>query len=279
MVKELIMKYKIGFAAQINDEDKIESASVITAPRGTEAVKSVVQIRFPARNMILAYFNDKFDLRRGDLVYVDGKLEGLRGVVVDVAYNFKIKVSQYQKVIALVDTEVHGKFYLAGSHFVTFDREALPKAKAVTWFKAPDKEDDEYVSGSGDDTSFSLDNLKEMKISPEIAERGHEYYIENRVRYLSIDGTKGYAIVEGTESYEVEFTYDAGQISHLICGCFCSYNCKHEFAAMLQLRETLDLIEKNYDSEYERSGYFAAICKGTLFNLAVDGKESGSITL
>lgn len=274
-----MMKYKIGFTAQINDDDKIESAPVITTPRSSEAVKSVVQVRFPARNMTLAYFNDKFDLRRGDLVYVDGKLEGLRGIVVDVAHNFKIKISQYQKVIALVDTEVHGKFYLAGSHFVTFDREALPQTKAVTWFKAPDKEDDEYVSGSGDDTSFALDNLKEMKISPEIAERGHEYYLENRVRYIAIDGTKGYAIVEGTESYEVEFTYSNGQISHLICGCFCSYNCKHEFAAMLQLRETLDLIEKNYASEYERTGYFAAICKGTLFNFAVDGKEAGSITL
>ena len=273
------MKFKIGFTAQLNEEDKIESAPVITTPRKSEAVKSLVQIRFPSRNMTLAYFNDKFDLRRGDLVYVDGKLEGHRGIVVDVAYNFKIKISQYQKVVALVDTEVHGEFYMAGSHFVTFDREALPQRKVVTWFRAPDKEDDEYVSGDGDDTSFALDDLKGFKISHDIAERGHEYYIENRVRYISIDGTKGYAIVEGTEGYEVEFNYDNGQISHLICSCYCSYNCKHEFAVLLQLRETLDLIEKNYAAEYEKSGYFAAICKGTLFNYAVDGKEAGSITL
>lgn len=76
-------------------------------------VKSVVQIHFPMRNMTLAYFNDKFDLRRGDLVYVDGKLEGLRGRVVDVSYNFKITLSKYQRVIAVVDTEVHGIFHLA----------------------------------------------------------------------------------------------------------------------------------------------------------------------
>ena len=143
----------------------------------------------------------------------------------------------------------------------------------------PAKEDDEYVSGDGDDTSFALDDLSGFKISHEIADRGHEYYMENRVRYISIDGTKGYAIVEGTEGYEVEFTYDNGQISHLICSCFCSYNCKHEFAVLLQLRETLDLIEKNYASEYAESGYFAAICKGTLFKYAIDGKEAGYIEI
>lgn len=104
-------------------------------------VKSVVQIHFPTRNMTLANFNDKFDLRRGDLVYVDGKLEGLRGRVVDVAYNFKIKLSKYQRVIAVVDTEVHGIFHLAGSYFVTFDRDALPQAKVRIWYKAPDADD------------------------------------------------------------------------------------------------------------------------------------------
>ena len=59
----------------------------------------------------------------------------------------------------------------------------------------------------------------------------------------------------------------------------CSYNCKHEFAAMLQLRETLELIEKNYGDEYERTGYFAAVNKGTLFAFAIDGKDNGSFTL
>lgn len=273
------MKYKIGFTAQINENDKIESAPVIVTPRSKEAVKSLVQIRFPSRNMTLAYFNDKFDLRRGDLVYVDGKLEGHRGIVVDVAYNFKIKISQYQKVIALVDTEIHGQFYMAGSHFVTFDCDALPQSQIITWFRAPDKEDDEYISGNGDNTSFALNDFKNFKISHDIAERGHEYYMENRVRYICLNGTKGYAIVEGTEGYEVEFTYSNGQISHLICSCFCGNHCKHEFAALLQLRETLDLIEKNYSAEYEKSGYFAAICKGTLFSYSIDGKESGSITL
>ncbi len=240
--------------------------------------KSVVQVRFPSKGMALAYYNDQFDLMLGDLVYVDGKLEGQLGRVVEISYNFKIKISEYKKVIAVCDTAVHGSFFMVGSHFVTFDPATLPKEQVTMWFKAPAKEGEEYVSSS-DDTSFRLDDLSGMKVSPAIAERGHDYYMENRVRYICLDGTHGYAIVEGSEGYAVEFEYCEGEISNLICDCFCSYNCKHEFAAMLQLRETLELIEKHYADEYARTSYFAAINKGTLFTYAIDGKETGGFKL
>ena len=271
------MAFKIGFAAEYpeNKPDKVKYTA-----KKEQAVprKSVVQVYFADRHMSLAYYNDQFDLHCGDIVYVDGKLEGMRGRITEVNYNFKIKVSDYKRVIAVADTTVNGRFYMAGSHFVTFDREALPSSKAITWFKAPARNDDEFVSGC-DNTAFCLDDLKKMNVSPGVAERGNEYYIENKVRYISMDGTKGYAIVEGSEAYEVEFEYRNGEISNLICSCFCSYNCKHEFAAMLQLRETLEEISKHYEDEFERTGYFAAINKGTLFAFAIDSKETGSFTL
>lgn len=271
------MAFKIGFAAE-NPENK-PAADTNTAHQMPAAPrKSVVQVYFAGRNMTLAYYNDQFDLHRGDMVYVDGKLEGMRGRVTEVNYNFKIKVSDYKRVIAVVDTNVRGKFFMAGSHFVTFDREALPSSKVVTWFKAPLKADDEFVSGS-DDTTFCLDDLSGMKVSAAIAERGHDYYMKNKVRYLCIDGIKGYAIVEGSENYEVEFQYRNGEISDLTCSCFCSYNCKHEFAAMLQLRETLAMIEQHYADEYAHTGYFAAVDKGILFAFAIDGKETGTFIL
>ena len=250
-----------------------EDQNNAVAPR-----KSVVQVRFPGKGMALSYYNDQFNLKLGDLVYVDGKLEGQLGRVVEINYNFKIKVSEYKKVIAVCDTNVSGQFFMAGSHFVTFDSTVLPAEKITMWFKAPAKEDDEYASGS-DDTSFRLDDLTGMNINSTIADRGHNYYMENRVRYISLDGTRGYAIVEGSEAYTVEFEYNKGEISNLICDCFCSYTCKHEFAAMLQLRETLELINKHYSEAYERTGYFAAITKGTLVAFAIDGKETGSFSI
>ena len=116
-----------------------------------------------------------------------------------------------------------------------------------------------------------------MHIGSEIAERGHDYYLQNKVRYLCIDGNRGRAIVEGTKAYVVEFTYEDGKIRNLVCDCFCSYTCKHEFAAMLQLKETLQAIKENYSDQM--TGYFAAVSKAAFFNYAVDSKKSGSLVL
>lgn len=271
------MMFKIGgFVASQSEK---EQPKVVEPVRQIDAArKSLVQVKFANRGMALAYYNDRFDLRVGDRVYVDGKLEGQLGRVAEINYNFKIKASDYQKVIAKVDTEVCGEFYMAGSHFVTFEPSALPVRQALLWFKAPEKEDDEFISGN-DDSSFPLDELSKMGVSSAIAERGHRYYIENRVRYLRLNNGKGIAVVEGSENYVVEFEYHDGEISHLVCECPCAYPCKHEFAAMLQLRETLDIIRKEYQEAYLVSGCFTAIQKGILFSFAVDGKEKGKLVL
>lgn len=180
------MAFKIGFAAADTSERKPAEAT-ITAQRVQAAPrKSVVQVYFAGRNMTLAYYNDQFDLHCGDMVYVDGKLEGMRGRVTEVNYNFKIKISDYKRVIAVVDTSVNGQFFMAGSHFITFDRTALPISKVVTWYKAPAKDDDEFVSGN-DDTTFRLDDISGMNVSAAIAERGHDYYLENKVRYICME--------------------------------------------------------------------------------------------
>lgn len=266
---------KIGFIGE-NEEKLIkvdtEKKDIANAPK-----KSVAVVYFPERNMKLSYYNDLFDLKCGDIVYVDGKLEGIRGRVVDLNYNFKIKLSEYKRIIALVDMDVWGKFYLAGSHFITFDRKVLPKGKASLWFKAP-SEEDEFISGS-DGTSFPLDDIAEMNIDSEVAKRGLDYYKESRVRYLTLDNGRGFAIVEGTKPYEVEFKYKNGEISDLTCSCFCGYSCKHEFAAILQLKETLDYIEKNYFADYEESGYFATILRDVFFTFAIGSKETGCLEL
>ena len=101
-----------------------------------------------------------------------------------------------------------------------------------------------------------------MKISDAIAERGHDYYRENRVRYISLDKTRVRAIVEGTQPYELECDYIDGEIRNL-----------------LQLKETLTFIEKHYPGRFEESRYFAAVCKETLLNTAMTGRETGSIML
>lgn len=266
---------KIGFTWNHTDNDTPE-ADTASAPSVIVPRKSIVQIRFPGRGMDLSYFNDQFDLKVGDLVFVDGKLEGMRGQVTEINYNFKIRPSNYQKVIAVVDTAVKGKFYPAECYFLSFDRNAIPASKIAAWFIAPHGEDD-FISGT-DDSFFRLDDLSGMKVNPAIAERGRDYYMNNHVEYLSIDGTHGYAIVSGTEPYEVEFEYNNGEISQLVCSCYCCYHCKHEVAAMLQLKETLSMITEKYSDLHTEASYFAAILKRTLFSYVVEHGEN-SLTL
>ena len=271
------MAFQIGFMAEHPEAGIMEA--VQAAPRqAAQPRRSVVQVKFDGQSAPLTYYNDRFDLHCGDLVYVDGKLEGQLGRVTAVEYNFRIRLSDYRRVIALVDTDVRGQFFLAGSHFITFDPAALPSGKAVRWFKAPEREDEVFARGS-DDTSFRLNDLGGLGARKAVWERGETYYYGNRVRYLCLNGMCGYAVVEGTQAYEVEFTYRNGEISGLTCSCFCCGVCKHEVAALLQLRETLEMIEAHDNGEFARTGYFAAVEKGTLFQFAVDGREWGSLTL
>lgn len=272
------MKWPIGFHADLYQE-KNAVESWPTERKTITPRKSIVQVHFPVRNMTLSYYNDQFDLHRGDLVFVDGKLEGLRGRVVDVTYNFKIRLSDYKRVVAVADTKVSGQFFLTGSHFVTFDEDAIPFEKVVTWFISPLKEEEEYAAGY-DENSFELEHLEDMEVSERIAERGVNYYRDNRVAYISVDEHgSGHAIVEGSEPYVVEFDYRHGSVSRLTCSCFCSYPCKHEFAAMLQLKETLACIMKHYKEQYEDREYFAAISKPVFMTHAVDGRETGSFKI
>lgn len=271
------MAYKIGFTTDTTEQKKTESV-IATSRSHIVPRKSVVQVHFPDANTTLSYFNSDFDLKIGDFVFVEGSFKGIRGRVVDIIYNFKIKLENYKKVISVADTTVSGEFFLAESHFMTFDRNSLPKKKVLSWFK-PDTDIDEEFAIGFDDTTFCLDNLHSMEVSPAVAKRGHNYYLENKVKYLSIDGTSGYAIVTGSEPYEVEFEYQNGEISKIICSCFCSYNCKHEFATMLQLQEIIRLIESEYADQYKNTGYFSIIDKSTFFTFAIDGKKSGKFTI
>lgn len=270
------MSTKIGF--QIN-ESIPERAIVV--PENVEEIaprKCLAEIKFPGVHKPYTYYNELFDLKIGDLVFVDGKLEGTMGVVVNITYNFKIKLSDYKRVIGKADTNVQGEFHFAGSHFVTFDPTALSYGKAITWFKAPKIDEEEYVSDT-DGSSFSLETLEGLKFDEYDLENGKEIYMENGVEYLELNGTKGKAIVVTSKPYQVEFTYKNGEISELYCECYHVTPCKHCFATLLQLRETLKTIEENYHEQYEQTKYFATILKPKFFTFAVDSKTTGSINL
>lgn len=268
------MLSKIGFT--VNSPEERTELQNVSQERTIVPRKSVVEVYFPDRQITLPYFNDKFDLLVGDVVFVDGRYEGVRGIVKSVNYDFKIKLSEYKRVISVADTTVKGELYVTPYRYMSFNKNTLNYEKVSSWFVCKNDEDYE-VGGSG--KAFPLDNLSEMDIQSHIAERGYDYYMENKVVFLELDGNRGRAIVEGSAVYEVEFNYENGMVSNLVCDCFCAYVCKHQFAVMLQLRECLEDVEKRYKKEYESSGYFSSILNQTLHAFAINKNKSGKLVL
>lgn len=272
------MSIKIGFTAETESNEQTYRDTKMEKGFKANAKKSVVDVHFPDRHLTCSYYNDMFDLKRGDIVYVDGKLEGLRGYVTKVNYTFKIKLSDYKRVIGVADTCVSGEFHLAGSHFITTDDSALPFEKIITWYKAPSNEDEEEIVSSAGDEVFNINNLGNMKIDKATADRGYDYFLDNCVEYIELDHGKGRAIVTGSKPYEVEFNFANGDIRGLVCNCYCTGACKHEFAAMLELKEILDIINENYNF-IDLHDYVAVVNKAVFFKNVIDSKTNGSFTI
>ena len=274
------MKFKIGFSAE--PEVPAVPAPKKGLPHCDSPRKSLVQVYFPARNMTLSYYNDTFDLHEGDVVFVEGKLEGMPGHVTAVSYSFKIKLSDYKRVIGRADTDVHGTFQAAGSHLVTFDPDVLPYEKVRTWFLPPEMEEDGYVSGQGENgSSIPLEDLNLLEASPAVWDRGRAYYRENKVVCISLEDDRGRAIVLGSKPYELEFRYgkEGGSVSDLVCPCYCAYPCKHQAALLLQMRDIMDHVWKYYTGDHEVSDCLTAVSWDAFFSYVISTRKDASITL
>ena len=271
------MTNKIGFYCDDNNEVNENIETITVEKPEMKARKSLVNVRFERNNRVLSYYNDKFDLHKGDIVFVDGKLEGERGFVEEVNYNFKIKLSDYKKVVALANTTVKGKFFFAGDYFISFDESVIPYEKVITWLKPPVVDEEEIVVSDEDEEGFLLEkDISELKVPYNVKEKGIDYYLDGRVIYLSVAGNMGKAIVDGTNIYEIEFTYKNGEVSNFICDCYCNCACKHIVAVIMQLKNIVKAIEENYKEEYQ--DYFSAVTSYELFKVTRSYSKKGSIT-
>jgi hypothetical protein len=274
------MSEKVGFEVYKRPEYlpegvKDESLYKYTPPKTVMPRKALAEIYFPQKHRTLTYYNDQFNLSVGDTVFVDGAYEGLYGKVINLNYNFKIKPSDYKKVVFVADTDVRGEFCHAGSHIMSLSRSALPYEKVIGWFKPPVKEEEEIIISTEEyGERFSLDELDKMKIDHLKAERGHDYYMNDMVVYIEVKDCIGRAIVLGSKPYEVSFKIVGREVSELVCDCYCVGNCKHSFAVMLQLKDTLKISAENYGDEIDFD-YLSIMSKSIFFDNVLSNKTFG----
>lgn len=70
-----------------------------------------------------------------------------------------------------------------------------------------------------------------------ILERGYDYYSENAIENFTFSANTIWAEVSGTEDYEVEISFEDGEISEMYCSCPYAaqgWNCKHMAAVLFE---------------------------------------------
>ena len=202
-------------------------------------------------------------------------MKDMLGIVVDVRHQFKVRPSKYEQVIAKIDTQLQEEFKIFNRLLLSFDRKSLDKEKISQWFFPPQGEEP-YISTYRPDP-FPLDDLTQFPIEHARLERGLQYYKEQRVVYVCIDDRYGYAIVQGSEYYEIEFEYNNGIIEDISCSCYCDGHCKHEFAVLLELQYMLQIVEREFKNEYSKQRYVATIDKDVVWQMSVQWTTKGTI--
>lgn len=254
------MKSVIGFGGQEPVQSEAKPQVVTTSG---QPVRSLVSIRFADVEKSYTYYNDRFDLSVGDRVYVSGKMAGRMGMVASVNTRFKIKLSDYEKVVANPHIVFRGDYEQVLDKMVAYHGE-VSAALFRSWVMPPQQEEDEIVMGDG--YTLSLNHLRDCDdVEPAVLKRALTYCEEGRVRYLSLENGVGTAFVEGSKWYEVNFRYDGGEVTDVYCDCPYPGLCKHSLAVVLTLQVLLDHV---------REENFAAVDRGFFFGTIVSAGQS-----
>ncbi len=235
-------------------EDRNDTPNVVTpqVEEPKKPVRSLVRVRFEDFERELTYFNDRFDLNCGDRVFVSGKLEGKPGFVTSVTTKFKIRLSDYERVIALAQTPIHGAYKPVADKMLSYDSNALSPEAFRTWILPPEEqvldEEDEIIYGDGYEIPLD-DPHRADGVEPAVFDRAVEYCRSGKIGYVSVKDGVGRAFVRGKEWYELEFRLRNNTIVEAYCGCPFPGLCKHLLAVAIML----SVISRNGDIDLDRN--------------------------
>lgn len=228
----------VGFGREETSQEPMqETRTVVTA----SPVRSLVSISFERMNMPLTYYNDRFDLKPGDRVFVTGKLEGEVGIVESVTTKFRIRLADYQRVISVAQTPVRGSYVPKGNVMLSYDLDALSPEEFRKWILPPPEqadERDEVIFGDGFEVPLD-DPGQAEDADPAVLDRALEYCRSGKIGYVSVRGGEGKAYVHGSRWYEVDFRLRDNLLQEAYCECPYPGLCKHLLAVGVLLAAML----------------------------------------
>ena len=262
----------VGFASQ--DEQKLPAPKKPESKTPARPVPSLVSVRFDSCDKQLTYYNDRFDLKAGDRIFVSGKFAREAGTVDTVTTKFRIRLSDYEKVLAVAETPVSGTYRPVLDKMVSTGPDALSPEEFKTWFVAPeipnDDPDEMIVSGEG--WEIPLDDLTGADGAEQaVFERAVRYCNEGKVAYISVKDGIGKAFVEGSQMYELDFELHGRMLTEGYCGCPFPRLCKHLLAVAL----TLSVFTKS--GEFDPDGDFVIIDPSRLFYMIRHSRQTVTV--
>ncbi len=240
----------IGFSIS-NKENKKENIETVKPEIVEEKpVRSVVTVRFD-NGREYPYYNDMFNLKEGDVVYVDGKLAGIPGRVTEVTTKFKVSLDFYKRVIAKLNLEFHGEFKKKSCFMMCENPKVLTIEQAKSWYFPPREEEEKFFVGDG--YRIKLDNIMNSEdIDYVDFDDAVDIVNDGEVKFITVKNGKGFAILKRNKPHLVEFEYSNGVVSNLLCDCIKPNLCDHSLAACI----AIDIMTKN-DTDRDNSEFTA----------------------
>ncbi len=230
----------------------------------TTPVRSLVSINFERMNHALTYYNDRFDLKPGDRVFVTGKLEGVIGIVESVTTKFRIKISEYQKVVSLAQAPMHGTYSPKGNMMRSYDSNALSPDEFRKWILPPAAIDEdakeEILFGDGYEIPLE-DPSTADGVDPAVFDRAIDLCRSGKIGYVSFRNGEGKAFVRGSKWYEIDFSIRNNMLQEAYCECPYAGLCKH----LLAVSMIISVMRKHDDLDLDRD--FTLIEENQFWNM------------
>lgn len=227
--------HMIGFSISNKENTEIIKPEIAEE----KPVRSVVTVHF-INGREYPYYNDMFNLKVDDIVYVDGKLAGIPGRVTEVTTKFKVSLDFYKRVLSKLNLEFHGEFKKNFCFMVCNNPVSLNVEQVKTWYFPPKEEKEEFFVGDG--YTVNLDNITACEDFDDVEfSDAVDIVDDGEVKFITIKNGKGYAIVKRNKPHLVEFEYKNGVISNLLCDCIKPGLCDHSLAVCI----AVDILIKN----------------------------------